>query len=454
MSEVITKSNILDILKRDNVRFINLQFSDMFGIVKSVTIPVSKFGDTLIHGLWFDGSSVEGFTRIFESDMLLRPDLSTYSVIPWMKTETYNIARVICDVYTPNGEPYESDPRYILRKVLKEAEDMGFQFNTGPEAEFFLFKRENGQIKTAGNKLIEPHDRGQYFDLVLDLGFDVRRDMMEALIQMGIDVEASHHEVAPGQHEIDFKYGGALSVADKVLTLKSTLKFVAEKHGLYATFLPKPITGINGSGMHVHQSLFSLDGETNLFFDPNDKYHLSKIAYNFMAGQMHHVKSMSAILNPLVNSYKRLVPGYEASTYICWAQTNRSALIRVPRYSVGKDKATRIEIRNPDPSCNPYLAFAVLLKAGLDGIKNNMMPPDPVEEDVFEFNFEELKERNIDFLPYSLKESVDAFKSNPLISSVLGEELSSKYIHAKQKEWDDYRISVTDWEIDNYMSWV
>ncbi len=454
MTEKPNNSNILERLKQDNVQFINLQFSDMYGVVKSITIPTSKFPDTLKHGLWFDGSSIEGFTRIFESDMLLRPDLNTYAIIPWMKTATYNIASVICDVFTPDGLPYESDPRYILRKVLQEAHDMGYMFNTGPECEFFLFKRENGKIKTAGNKLIEPHDRGQYFDLVLDLGYECRRDMMEALIQMGIDVEASHHEVAPGQHEIDFKYGDALSSADKVMTLKSTLKAVAEKHGLYATFLPKPITGVNGSGMHVHQSLFTTDGETNLFFDANDKYKLSEIAYHFMAGQMHHVKAMSAVLNPLVNSYKRLVPGYEASTYICWAQTNRSALIRVPRYSEGKDKATRIEIRNPDPSCNPYLAFAVLLKAGLDGIKNKMLPPDPVEENVFEFDFDELKERNIEFLPYSLSDAVNAFKNNELISGVLGGQLSKKYVRAKQKEWDDFRISVTDWELDNYLEWV
>lgn len=454
MNRNINESNIMDKLKDDKVQFINLQFSDMFGVVKSVTIPVAKFQDTLTYGLWFDGSSIEGFTRIFESDMLLKPDLGTYSVIPWMKTESYNIARVICDVFTPSLEPYESDPRYILRKVLKEAEEMGFTYNTGPESEFFLFRKENGRIKTAQNKLIEPHDRGQYFDLVLDLGFEVRRDMMENLIQMGIDVEASHHEVAPGQHEIDFKYGNALYVADKVLTLKSTLKAVAEKHGLYATFLPKPITGVNGSGMHVHQSLFSTDGSTNLFFDMNDKYKLSKNAYHFMAGQMYHVKAMSAILNPLVNSYKRLVPGYEASTYICWAQTNRSALIRVPRYSAGKDKATRIEIRNPDPSANPYLAFAVLLKAGLDGIKNQMVPPPPVEENVFEFGLNELKERNIDFLPGSLKESIDALKDNDLIKGVLGKELTEKYISAKEKEWDDFRLAVTDWELDNYLEWI
>lgn len=442
---------ILEKIKNDNVEFINLQFSDMMGMSKSVTIPTSKFQDVLVHGLWFDGSSVEGFTRIFESDMLLKPDLDTYAVVPWYSNGTGNIARFICDVYMPDGNPYESDPRYILKKVSEEARSMGFEYYTGPELEFFLFRRENGKIKTAQNKAIEPHDRGQYFDLVMDLGFEVRREMMNSLIKMGIDVEASHHEVAPGQHEIDFKYDKAIVTADRVMTLKSTLKAVAESYGLYATFMPKPIAGINGSGMHVHQSLFTLDGNTNVFFNKDDKYKLSEIAYHFLAGQMHHIKGMAAILNPTVNSYKRLVPGYEAATYICWAQTNRSALIRVPMYSAGKDKATRLEIRCPDPSANPYLAFAVLLKAGLDGIKNKMTPPPPVEEDVYEFNFTQLEERNIDFLPYSLWDAVHKLKKNELVQSALGPDLTKKYIAAKEHEYEQFRISVTDWEIDNYL---
>jgi glutamine synthetase len=451
MAKSDKSKDMMSRLKSDKVSFVNLQFSDIMGMSKSVTIPTSKFKDAMETGLWFDGSSIEGFTRIYESDMLLHPDLDTYSVVPWLSYNGENIARVLCDVYTPDGKPYECDPRYILKKVLKEAEKMGYSYNTGPELEFFLFKMENGKIKTSADKTIETHDRGQYFDLVTDLGFDVRRDMMKALQFMGIDVEASHHEVAPGQHEIDFRYDDALATADRVMTMKSTLKTVAQKHGLLATFMPKPITGVNGTGMHVHQSLFSLDGKTNLFFDPNDKYKLSKTAYHFLAGQMHHVKGMSAILNPLVNSYKRLVPGYEASTYICWAQINRSALIRVPRYSPGKEKATRLEIRCPDPSSNPYLAFAVLLKAGLDGIKNKMTAPEPVEEDVFEFDSEKLEKRHIEVLPYSLWHAIRALTKNEVIASVLGDEMMKKYVRAKTEEWDDFRIRVTQWELDKYL---
>ena len=451
MSSKFTHEEILARLSADNVEFINLQFSDMMGMAKSVTIPVSKFSDVLKFNLWFDGSSVEGFTRIFESDMLLKPDLDTYCVIPWDEEDGMNVARFICDVNTPNNQPYESDPRYILQKVLKEAEDLGYIFNTGPELEFFLFKNENGGIRTAAKKMTKTHDRGQYFDLVLDLGYEVRREMMRALIKMGIDVEAAHHEVAPGQHEIDFKYDDALTTADRVITMKYTLKAIAERYGLFASFMPKPIAGINGSGMHVHQSLFSIETGDNIFFDAKDKYKLSETAYHFLAGQMHHVKGMAAILNPLVNSYKRLVPGYEAATYICWAQTNRSALVRVPMYSQGKDKATRMEIRCPDPSSNPYLAFAVLLKAGLEGIKNKMKAPAPVEENVFEFDSNELEQRNIETLPPSLWHAVDELSKDTVIQEVLGQDLVKKYIRAKQKEWDSFRLHVTDWEIGEYL---
>jgi len=446
-----TKNDILKKLKEDNVELINLQFSDMMGMVKSVTVPASKFPDILEDNLWFDGSSIEGFTRIFESDMLLKPDLNTYALVPWHNTSRGNIARFICDVLTPDRKPYEADPRYILKKVMKEAEDMGFIFNTGPELEFFLFKKDNGFIQRDSNQKLQPHDKGQYFDLILDHGFEARREMTYVLQSMGIDVEASHHEVAPGQHEIDFKYDDALTTADRVMTMKTTLKVIAEKHGLYATFMPKPISGINGSGMHVHQSLFDKNTGDNLFFDKNDKYNLSDIAYQFMAGQLEHIKAMSAILNPIVNSYKRLVPGYEAATYICWAQTNRSALIRVPRYSAGKDKATRIEIRNPDPSANPYLAFAVLLKAGLDGIKNKMEIPPPVEDNVYEFTFSELEDKNISFLPGSLWHSIRALTKDEVIKSVLGDDLYKEYIYAKEKEWDSFRLHVSDWEIEQYL---
>lgn len=444
-----TSAEVFSMVEKDNVQFVNLQFSDMMGMVKSVTIPVAKFEDAVENGVWFDGSSVEGFTRISESDMLLKPDIDTYAIIPWLEKNEKNIARVICDIYTPDGRLYEGDPRNILKKVMKEAEDMGYTYNTGPECEFFLFKKENGNIKTSRDQKIETHDRGQYFDLVLDLGFDIRREMMEALDQMGIEVETSHHEVAPGQHEIAFKYGNALETADRVMTLKYTLKSVASRHGIHATFMPKPITGVNGNGMHVHQSLFTNDGE-NAFFDPNDKYNLSSIAYNFLAGQMDNAKAMCAVLNPTVNSYKRLVPGYEASTYICWAQINRSALIRVPKYSPGKEKSTRMEIRCPDSSSNPYLAFAVLLKAGLEGIKNKMQHPKPVEEDVFEFDNEKLNSYHIDFLPHSLYESMKELENNELISSALGVLLPS-YLRAKYREWDSYRVTVSPWEINEYL---
>ena len=447
-------AELLQKIKSDKVDFINLQFSDMMGMAKSVTIPSAKIKDALEYGLWFDGSSVEGFTRIYESDMLLKPDIKTYAVIPWLAKEDSNIARIICDVYTPDGEPYSGDPRNILKKVLKEAEEMGLRYFTGPELEFFLFKMDNGRIKTSANKVIETHDMGEYFDLVLDLGYDIRREMMEALAAMDIEVETSHHEVAPGQHEIDFKYGDAVETADRVMTFKYTLKAIAQKHGIHATFMPKPVTGINGSGMHVHQSLFTTDGKNNLFFDANDKYKLSETAYQFMAGQMAHVKAMCAFLNPIVNSYKRLVPGYEASTYICWAQKNRSALIRVPRYSPGKEVATRFEIRNPDPSSNPYLVLAVLLKAGLDGIKNKMQVPPPVEEDVFEFDEKTLISKGIDFLPYTLWRAMKALEKSDVIKSVFDEDFIEKYINAKKAEWDSFRVQVTQWELDRYMQMV
>lgn len=453
MSYVTSINEILEQMKIDNVEFVNLQFSDMMGMAKSVTIPVSKFPEAHENGLWFDGSSIEGFTRIFESDMLLRPDLDTYAVIPWLEKESGNIARIICDVYTPDGEPYEEDPRYILKKVLKEAEEMGYKFNTGPELEFFLFRKENGKIVTSSNRQIEPHDSGQYFDLVLDQGYDVRRDMMNALKQMDIDVETSHHEVAPGQHEIGFKYSDALTTADRVMTLKYTLKSIAAKHGLHATFMPKPVSGVNGNGMHVHQSLFTIEGE-NAFFNDGDKYKLSETAYNFMAGQMNHIKAMCAILNPTVNSYKRLVPGYEASTYICWARINRSALIRIPKYSKGKETSTRIEIRCPDPSSNPYLAFAVLLKAGLDGIKNKTACPAPVEEDVFGYDFAKLEEKNIDFLPMSLWSAVKQLRNNDVVKSALGDKFTQKYADAKDSEGEKFRLVVTDWEINQYLETI
>jgi len=332
-----TAGDVIRKAKEDNVYFVSLQFSDIYGIAKSLTIPVKQLESAFKYGVWFDGSSIEGFTRICESDMVLKPDPSTYAIIPWLTTEEQATARLICDVYTPENKPFEGDPRYILKKVMKEAEEMGYIYNTGPELEFFLLKRENG-IKPLS------HDVGGYFDLSLDKAYEIRRDMTNALEKFGIEVEASHHEVAAGQHEIDFRYDNALRTADNVMTLRFTLKATAEKHGLYATFMPKPIFGINGSGMHVHQSLFDLEGK-NVFYDEKDKYKLSKAAYNFIAGQLEHIKAIAAVTSPTVNSYKRLVPGYEAPVYICWGQINRSALIRIPRYTKGKEQSIRAELR-------------------------------------------------------------------------------------------------------------
>jgi glutamine synthetase len=435
---------VLDQVKKDNVKFIQLQFTDILGIVKSLTIPVQHLPDSLKYGTWFDGSSIEGFARIAESDMFLKPDVSTYSVMPWLSSEDGNTARFICDVYKPDGKPFEGDPRFILKKIIAEAKEMGFEYNTGPELEFFLFKRENG-IKAL------PHDSGGYFDLTTDEAYEIRRDMTIALEKFGIDVEASHHEVALGQHEIDFRYGDALKTADNAITFRFVLKAIAQKHDLHVTFMPKPIAGINGSGMHVHQSLFGIKTGENAFFDDSDKYKLSKTAYNFIAGQLNHVKAMSAVISPTVNSYKRLVPGYEAPVYISWARTNRSALIRIPRYSEGKSQSTRAELRCPDPSCNVYLAFAVMLKAGLDGIKNDITPPDPVEEDVYHFDAAKLKEKNIDMLPYSLWQALKELKADKLIQEALGEHMYKRYIEAKTAEWDEFRLHVSDWELDKYL---
>jgi glutamine synthetase len=367
----ISKVNkgILEHAKKDNVKFVNLQFSDIVGNVKSVTIPIRRLKDALEDGVWFDGSSIEGFARIHESDMFLKLDPTTYRIIPWYKGEE-KTARFICDIYDTEGKPFEGDPRFILKSVMEEARKMGFVYNTGPELEFFLFRKEDSEIKPL------PHDKGGYFDLSMDFAFEVRKDMVLALEKMGINAETSHHEVACAQHEIDFKYSDALTTADNASTLKFTLKAIAQKHDLHATFMPKPIFGTNGSGMHVHQSLFDLETGKNLFYNPKDKYKLSTTAYHFIAGQLAHVKGMSAILAPTVNSYKRLVPGYEAPVYICWAQINRSALIRIPRYTEGREQSTRCELRCPDPSCNPYLAFAIMLKAGLEGIKRKMSPPE------------------------------------------------------------------------------
>lgn len=445
-SEAILAQEILAKAKAEGVKFVNLQFTDVTGIVKSVTVPVDQMPDALEHGKWFDGSSIEGFARIAESDMYLKLDPSTFSIVPWERGED-TTARVICWVYTPKGEPFTGDPRYVLKRAMDEAKELGLVYNTGPELEFFLFKPDEN-----GKKMVPlPHDSAGYFDLSTDLAASVRKEMVNALQDLGIKVETSHHEVAMGQHEIDFEYDNAIKSADNAVTLRYTLKAIAGQHGLHATFMPKPIFGINGSGMHVHQSFTSAETGKNAFAEPDDEYGLSGLAKHFIAGQLYHARGMSAILAPLVNSYKRLVPGYEAPVYISWARVNRSALIRVPQVSKGKFQATRLELRCPDPSCNPYLAFAVMLKAGLDGIKRKMELPAPVEENLYHFDAAELKRRSVRTLPGSLAEALDELERDEVIQEALGEHVYTRFIAAKRQEWDEYRMAVSSWEIDRYL---
>ncbi|HIQ04114.1 MAG TPA: type I glutamate--ammonia ligase, partial [Anaerolineae bacterium] len=392
---------------------------------------------------WFDGSSIEGFARIAESDMYLVPDLDTFAVIPW-EQEDLVTARVICDVYTPTGEPFAGDPRQVLKRAVTAAEEMGFIYNTGPELEFFLFRPDENGWPTP-----VPHDHAGYFDVSTDLAKNVRRQMVEALHGFGISVEAAHHEVAVGQHEIDFRYGPALQTADNAVTLRITLKAIAQRNGLYATFMPKPIAGINGSGMHTHQSLVYKDTGKNAFVDTSDEYGLSTIAKQFIAGQLTHARGFTAVIAPLVNSYKRLVPGYEAPVYISWARINRSALIRIPRTSPGRPESTRIELRCPDPSTNPYLAFAVMLMAGLDGIKRGLTPPPPAEEDLYHLDPGRLA---LETLPGSLDEALDELHKDEVVKAALGEHVYGRYIEAKQQEWNEYRLHVSQWELNRYLA--
>jgi glutamine synthetase len=439
------RKQVLEKTRADQVKFVSLQFTDVMGTIKNVSIPAERLEEVLNHGIWFDGSSIEGFARIHESDMMLMPDPTTYQVLPWEPAET-RVARLICDVHDPDGNPFEGDPRRILQRAIAEAKAMGYTYNVSPELEFFLFLMD-------GKPRIEPvpHDVAGYFDFSpRDLATEVRQDIVSALHGMGMEVERAHHEVATGQHEINFRYAGALTSADNTMTFKYAVKAVANLHGLYATFMPKPIFGINGSGMHTHQSLFDAQGK-NVFFDPADKYKLSQIAYHFLAGQLAHARSLSAILAPTVNSYKRLVPGYEAPVYICWAQINRSALIRIPRYSPGREQATRLELRCPDPSCNPYLAFAVMLRAGLEGIRQQLTPPEPVEEDVYHFDDARLRELHIATLPSSLEEALQEAEKDSLVWETLGERAFQAFLRAKRSEWDEYRLRVTPWELERYL---
>jgi glutamine synthetase len=437
-------TQVLDAAKNQNVKFIQLQFTDLFGVVKCVTIPLAHLPRSLADGTWFDGSSIEGFARIAESDLYLKPDPATFAVLPWLDAPDGHTARVICDVYNADGAPFAGDPRHILKRALAAAAALGYQYNTGPELEFFLFKNDGGLRPL-------PHDAAGYFDLSPDRAGGIRQEMTNALAAFGIDVEASHHEVARGQHEIDFRYDDALTTADNAVTFKFTLKAVAHRHDLHVTFMPKPLAGINGSGMHVHQSLFDLKSRHNAFHDEQDPYHLSPVAYHFLAGQLAHVKALAAVLAPTVNSYKRLVPGFEAPVFVSWARMNRSALIRVPRIFAGKPESTRLELRCPDPSCNVYLAFAVMLAAGLDGVKRKLAPPEPVEEDIYGLDEDKRTVRKIDMLPYSLWNALKEMKKDPLLRETLGDHTYERYLEAKTREWDEYRVQVTPWELDTYL---
>lgn len=436
-----------EILRRcavEGVEFVNLQFTDVMGIVKMVTIPVEILPEVLEHGQWIDGSSIAGFARIAESDMYLAPDLTTFQVMPWERERNVT-ARIICWVFKPNGDLFPGDPRAVLLRQIERAEKLGYVYHTGPELEFFLFRMSAGKIDPL------PHDRGSYFDFSTDLAASVRKDMIRALQELGIRVEAGHHEVAIGQHEIDFEYADALLTADNSVTFKYTLKAVANQHGLYATFLPKPVEGIAGNGMHVHQSLASIAGGANAFVDPEDDYGLSVIARHFIAGQLAHARGMCAVLAPLVNSYKRLTAGYEAPVYISWARQNRSALIRIPLIRAGRPQATRIELRCADPSANPYLAYAVMLAAGLDGIERELPLPEPIEENLYHFTEEDLRRRNIPSLPTTLGEALTALREDDVVRDALGEHAFEKLTEAQQHEWDAYRRHVSQWELDRYL---
>lgn len=444
----MTAQEMIERAEVGGIRFVQLQFTDILGVVKAVTIPIHHLESSVKHGTWFDGSSIEGFTRIAESDQYLAPDMSTFAEIPWQRGDgPRGTARVICDVFTPRGEPFAGDPRYVLRRQVERAKKLGYVVNIGPELEFFLFRRDNG-----GRVAPLPHDLAGYFDFSTDLAQEVRQDMVDALEAFGIRVEAAHHEVAVGQHEIDFEYADALRTADNAITFKFTLKAVATMHGLHATFMPKPILGINGSGMHTHQSLYSIAEGRNAFADPDNTYGLSAVARSYMAGILAHARGMIAVLAPTVNSYKRLVPGYEAPTYITWGRTNRSALIRVPRISPGKSiEGTRAEIRCPDPSSNTYLAFAVMIAAGLDGVEKGLELTDPVEESLFEMDAGRLAERAIRELPGTLGEAIEELQADPVVCEALGDHVLSHYVDAKRAEWDEYRTQVTQWEVDRYL---
>lgn len=438
-----SKEDILRMAEEEDVEFIRLQFTDIFGMLKNVAITVSQLEKALDNRCMFDGASIEGFVRVEESDMYLYPDLDTFEIFPW-RPQQGKVARLMCDVHHPNGEPFEGDPRYVLKKVLQEAADMGYTFQVGPECEFFLFHTDE-----EGRPTTNTHEMAGYFDVgPIDMAENVRRDIVLNLEDMGFEIEASHHEIAPAQHEIDFMYEDGLTTADNIMTFKMAVKTIAKRHGLHATFMPKPKAGVNGSGMHINMSLADQNGK-NAFVDEADPLGLSKVAYQFIAGILNHIREMTLLTNPLVNSYKRLVPGYDAPTYIAWSSaSNRSQLIRIPS---SRGENTRVELRCPDSAVNPYLAIAACLAAGLDGIHNQMVPPEVVNENVFAMSEEELKARGIEHLPETLGEAIEAFEGSEFIQSVLGTHIYHKYLKAKEAEWKKFRSEVTDWEVEEYL---
>lgn len=442
MSKNLTKADILNLAEKENVRYIRLQFTDLLGTVKNVEIPFSQLPKALDNKMMFDGSSIEGFVRIEESDMYLYPDLDTWMIFPWV-IEHGKVGRLICDIYNPDGTPFQGDPRRILKNMLRKAEDMGFtSMKVGAEPEFFLFKTDDNNEPTT-----ELNDHGGYFDLApLDLGENCRREIVLTLEAMGFEIEASHHEVAPGQHEIDFKYTDAVTAADYIQTFEVVVKTIARKHGLHATFMPKPLFGVNGSGMHCHLSLFR--GEENAFYDAEDEFGLSDTAKYFLAGILQHARAFTAITNPTINSYKRLVPGYEAPVYVAWSAKNRSPLVRIP---ASKGLSTRIELRSPDPSANPYLALAVMLASGLDGIENELELPEPIDRNIYVMTEEDLIEEGIRQLPESLKEALEALKKDEVLVSCLGEHAFHHFVEAKGIEWNMYRTQVHPWERERYL---
>jgi glutamine synthetase len=441
-----TVKDILDRVEDQNISFIRLWFTDILGQLKSFAVGKDELEGALTEGMGFDGSSITGFNRIEESDMIAMPDRDTFAVLPW-RPEERGVARMFCDVLVPGGEPYEGDPRYVMRRAVARAQEMGFDhFYLGPELEFFYFRSD--ELNGGTPQVL---DKGGYFDLTtLDAGSDLRRDTVLALEKLGIDVEYTHHEVGPSQHEIDMRFADGLRMADNAMTYRIAVKEIAMKYGVYATFMPKPLFGENGSGMHVHQSLFS--GESNAFFDSDDQYHLSPVAKSFIAGQLRHAREISALFAQWVNSYKRLVPGYEAPVYIAWSRRNRSALVRVPVYHPGKEQATRAELRCPDPSCNPYLTFAAMLHAGLEGIEKGYELPEPMERNLYDLSADDRSRLGIEQLPETLGEAIEELASSELVLKALGEHIFTRYIDLKRAEWEDYRVEVTPWELNKYLA--